>query len=267
MTYDDFFTDSYKKWVMGKNTPIDDNLSGYITRDQKLVLFELDRLIELKDDFAYVLVHSASEKKYQEFLKMNIKHNKRIWYSPMYRCGPEFFSLKGKKYKNIRNGRNKWEKEVVIESKPRFWDDIKQIIMLWREQSESRYFRMFTSNEWNFINTHIQHNFNNYITYCYYICDKIVGCSIYEHIRDDLFLSLFRKSDVSYPKLSNYIDYRSFHNVYDKYGEFFINIGDDGGRENLRKFKIQQFDVHKEFIVYSMIIDNRVKERKPKIIF
>ena len=42
LTYDDFCTDSYKKWVMGKNTPIDDKLSGYVTKDQKLVLFELD---------------------------------------------------------------------------------------------------------------------------------------------------------------------------------------------------------------------------------
>ena len=178
----------------------------------------------------------------------------------IYYFDEEYFKLYGKKYRNVRNAVNKYTDKITIKSKCNDVSEVIDLMKLWKKQRKDRYYMFITSGEEYFLNTF--YNDNDFISRFYYDNDVLIGYSIYERLENGLFNSFFRKCNLEYSHLSEFIDFKSFEYVYKQYGNFYLNIGDDGGDKKLKDYKNANFNIAHVFDLYDIVLVNKTKKKK-----
>lgn len=254
LTLDTFRTINLKKWLVGKKVPIDD-YEGFIKKDGNVVLFD-HRKVKTFMDKDFIYVYFLSKENYDEFKQYNIKHTLLKMNSIIYYCNEDFFELKGKKNKDLRYAYNMYKNNIIIKNEVDI-DGTKELIKIWRKVREGSHFRMNTADELYFLEKYYNSNLS---TLSFYKDGKMVGYSVVEKIKDNIYNLLFRKTDVRLTQFTYFVDYMTLKSINDR--PFYINVGDDGGKKKMFNYKTDNFPVHSITPSLSIKISNK-KDVKP----
>lgn len=162
----------------------------------------------------------------------------------------EFLDVKGSKYKEIRETRNKYDKIITIKTEPNNIDDVMILIDLWKKQRRELYgWQEHSGYDRNFFSSFWEKEKDDLFSYFFYLGDKLVGYSIISKLGDGKYYNyVIRKNDTSYRNLCLYIDFKSFNLMFDELGrEFVVNWGAASG--SILKYK-RKFPVYKEIDTY-----------------
>jgi hypothetical protein len=156
-----------------------------------------------------------------------------------------FFKLSGKKYTEIRETRNKLNKEIEIREDISSIDEVISLIDRWDVLSGKKYrFNRHSGYDRNFFKKYYNEEKDNLYSLFFYLDNILVGYSIVSKIQDDgCFRYLIRKNDISVVRnLCLYIDYKTFENLFSKIGKkFYINWGASSGQVLRYKKKFPVF--------------------------
>lgn len=253
LTLDTFRTINLKKWLVGKKVPIDD-YEGFIKKDGNVVLFDHKKVKTFMDkDFVYV--YFLSKENYDEFKQNNIKHTLSKMNSVIYYCDEDFFKLVGPKYTHIRRS-NRLYSNIIIKNSINT-DDLKIFIKKWRKTRANAHWRINTADEVYFIENYLTDSMH---TLSFYNGDELVGYSVTEHIKDNIYNVLFRKTDVTLSHLTYFVDYETCKNIKDV--PFYMHVGDDAGKKEMLHYKTKHFPVYNIIPSWSIKISNK-KDVKP----
>lgn len=163
---------------------------------------------------------------------------------------PEFFALSGGKYREIRETRNKWDREIVIKNCPNSVAEVVSLIDKWDEWSGEKYrFTRHSGYDRNFFRKYWEAEKDNLYSLFFYLDGVLVGYSIVSKIQDDgCFRYVIRKMDISVGRnICLYIDFKTFENIYKDRKTFYINWGASSGK--VLKYKMK-FPVYMTKKVY-----------------
>ena len=252
MKNDDFMTIGMRKLICGNKIPIDSEYNGFYESFDKLMLFTPDLIQDFCGSY-YCSMMMVSDEQLNHLKKVGYQYRRKSKKTTfIYKIDEDFFNTKGRRFKNIRTGLNRYLTDISVFDHPIRKEDVKMLIRLWNIQRRKYYYRLFTSTQVFFMENHFDPE--TYIGSFFYDGDRLIGFSVYEKVKTGYYNSLIRKNDMNYTHLSEFIDYISLKRLYNKVGNHFFNIGDDGGRKKLRDFKTKHFRVFKEFPLYSIDI-------------
>jgi len=259
MTYEDFNSFQFRKMKCKNNIPLNDEYTAYIDRKKNILHYvetckDFEKYLTTYDKIKFSYL---SEKQLDIIKKSNVKYKKDQYRQTyVYYFDEEYFKLFGKKYRNIRNSVNKYKDKITIKEKCNNITEVINLMKLWKKQRKDRYFLFITSSEEYFLNNYF--NDKDFVSHFYYDNNNLIGYSIYERLENGLFNSFFRKSNLDYSHLSEFIDFKSFESVYKKYGNFYLNIGDDGGDKKIKQYKTSNFNISDSYNLYDITIENNL---------
>jgi len=160
-----------------------------------------------------------------------------------------FFNLTGRKYQEIRETKNKWNKRVVVKTSPDSITEVLDLIKKWDELSGAKYrFNRHSGYDRNFFNKYWEGEKDNLFSLFFYYNNTLVGYSIVSKLNPNCFNYIIRKVDISVGRnICLYVDYKTFENIHNFYDKFYINWGASSG--NVLKYK-RKFSVIQENSVY-----------------
>ena len=209
------------------------NSSNIVSFDVKLTTIK-----EHKVSYAYI-----TEEDFKTIPKSEIK-SKYILTQTISKIDSEYLSLEGKKHKDDRNTRNKYDKIVSVKTKPNSIEEVLSLIDIWDAkrgdlvynwQKHSGYDRSFFTRFYEQEKENLQCLF-------FYIKGKLVGYSVISLVKDDeAYVFCLGKCDTEYKDISWYIDFRSFDYLLCDEEYVLINWGASSG--SLLKYKMR-FPVH-----------------------
>jgi len=163
----------------------------------------------------------------------------------------EYFKLRGKENKEIRETRNKWNKEIIIKYDIEDISSIIELINKWDEQSGFKYrWNRHSGYDRSFFIKYYEQEKKELISLFFYLGEKLIGYSIISlNSEDKCYRYILRKSDISIGRNTClYIDFKTFEHIFKNYKkEFYINWGASSG--NVLKYK-KKFPVYLEKKVY-----------------
>lgn len=156
----------------------------------------------------------------------------------------DFFHLSGKKFTELRETQNKFDKIIEVRNDC----DIDQIISFIDKWNESRGkdkygWQLHSGYDKTFFNNFYKKEQSKLYSNFFFIEGNLVGYSIIsKQSNNNEYQYIIRKCDTKYRNLSLYIDLYSFENIFNKIGEFIIDWGASSG--GVLKYK-------KKFPIYS----------------
>jgi hypothetical protein len=236
--------------MMSKHYIPFDNFSGFYKnkKKNKVVVYSEDKEFDC-DEINYYYIKTKPNIKYSSLFSSNVLVSN---------FNDNFFSLKGKEYKEIRESRNKWEKSIEIKN---YIDNIEEILDLlkkWDEFSGGKYgWQRHSGHDKSFFIKYYEQEKKDLFSLFFYCNNILIGYSIVSKIQNDnCFRYNIRKCDVSIGRnIGLYIDFKTFENIYSENKKFYINWGASAG--NLQKYK-KKFPVYKEVKVWFYKIKNKV---------
>ena len=220
----------------------------------------------IKNKKEVVLFDSSFAGKYSNFDKINLHYYNKIIEIEGYKkkssytsnliiskFSADFFKLEGKKYREIRETRNKYNKLVEVKYKIDNIDRVVEFIKKWNiDRGKEKYgWQLHSGYDINFFNKFYNEEKDNLFSNFYYIDDELVGYAIIsKEQKDNCYNYIIRKNNTKYRNLCLYIDYKIFERVFiDK--DFYINWGCSSG--NVLKYK-KKFPIYlcekRHFIKY-----------------
>lgn len=238
------------------------NYAGYVKNRKEVVLFDKNLIPNYlnmeKINLSYLRDKDISINGY----KVSSKYNMTVLVS---KFNKEFFDLKGKNFREIRETKNHYDKKVVIKNSIENIDEIIEFISKWIDiRGDDKYgWRCHAGYDKNFFTKYYMQEKDNLWSNFFYIDDKLVGYSIIskEACKLQKFNYIIRKSNTTYRNLCLYIDFKSFQRIFnDGNEEFYINWG--ANDSTLLKYK-KKFPVYVEEKAYFMKFV-KVKEEQNK---
>jgi hypothetical protein len=219
-----------------------ENWQGYIKNFKEVILFN-SSLINNYKNFKKINLNYINSK------EIEIEgYSKKSFYKSFQIVSffnKEFFKLKGKDHKEIRECRNKYNKIVIIKSDLNDINEIKNFILEWnKKRGEARYgWHLHSGYDINFFERYWEEEKNNLWSNFFYIKNKLVGYSICSKDKENnCYNYIIRKGDTSYRNLNLYIDYKTFEKINENNENFYINWGCSSG--SLLKYK-KKFPIYK----------------------
>jgi len=228
--------------MLSKNYIPFENWRGFYKKKDKtkIVVFDENFSSENFEEVNYYYIQDKPEvkKKYYSTLLVSVFNN-------------EFFELKGKENKELRETRNKWNKEIVIKYDIENIEDVINVIDNWDINSGVKYkWNKHSGYDRNFFRKYYEQEKKELISLFFYFGEKLIGYSIVSKIKEDdnCYRYIIRKMDVSVGRnVCLYIDYKTFEYIWRKENKkFLVNWGASSG--NVLKYK-------KKFPIY---LENRV---------
>lgn len=216
--------------MMSKGSVLFDNLKGFKKNRTTAVSFDS----EFDPEFpkvSYSYIHEKPPKPIKPYKGTQL----------VSRLDEEFFALSGKKYKEIRETRNYFDKIVSIKEYSK--QDVLGLIDLWSSTSGKKYgWQLHSGYDRNFFNNWYDLEKDNLFSRFYYIGDKIVGYSIL-HKGTNSWEYLLRKMDNSIRNTCLYVDYKTFEEIYKlEQKDFYVCWGASNGKLLKYKRKFGSFD-------------------------
>ena len=205
----------------------------------------------IKNKKEVVLFDSSLAKKYNNYNKINLYYypnrtyniegyNKTSSYSStmlVSNLSVDFFNLSGKKHREIRETRNKYNKLVDIKYELNDINTVIRFIKQWNiDRGKEKYgWQLHSGYDINFFNRFYNEEKDNLFSNFYYIGDNLVGYAIVsKNKKDNCYNYIIRKNDTKYRNLCLYIDYKIFKRIFIG-KDFYINWGCSSG--NVLKYK------------------------------
>lgn len=223
--------------------------NGFKKNKNNIVLFY--PALNIKDfNEKNIYINYLLEDEYNNIISSGIDLKKSKQKMILSQIDNDFLLLKGNKYHEFRETKNKYDKIISIKNVPNSIDDVLNLIKVWDEisgikygwQRHSGYDRNFFCNIWS-------QEKDQLFSYFFYLEDKLVGYSIISKLGNgENFNYIIRKNNTSYRNLCLYIDLKSFSLMFDELQKpFTINWGAASG--NILKYK-KKFPIYKEIPVY-----------------
>ncbi len=153
-----------------------------------------------------------------------------------------FFDLSGKKYQEIRETRNHFDR--IITTRDYNKQDVLDLIDFWDTHTgKPKYkWQLHSGYDRNFFNIWYDQEKDNLFSRFYYIEDRMVGYSIL-HKGVDCWEYLLRKADNTLRNTCLYIDYKTFESIYQQeQRDFFVCWGSSKGSLLIYKRKFGSYD-------------------------
>jgi hypothetical protein len=154
----------------------------------------------------------------------------------------DFFCLNGRKFREIRETKNKWDKKISIKAAPNSILEVIDLINKWDILSGGKYgFNRHSGYDRNFFNKYWESEKDSLFSLFFYYDDVLVGYSIVSKLNPNDFTYVIRKVDISVGRnICLYVDYKTFENIHKFYDKFHINWGASSGKvlKYKRKFPI-----------------------------
>jgi len=150
----------------------------------------------------------------------------------------DFFELRGKKNKEIRETRNKYNKSIIIKKDIENIEEVIGLINCWDKISGVKYgWQRHSGYDKSFFLKYYEQEKKDLFSLFFYIDGVLVGYSVVSKIMDgDCFRYIIRKFDASFRNICLYIDFKIFENLYSEYGgDFRVSWGASSG--NVLKYK------------------------------
>ena len=235
-----------KHTIMGMmskhHIPFNDYL-GFFKNKAKDKVVVFDNNFPLKDykEINYSYVFNKPEPKIKNMYHSNllISH-----------FDEDFFKLSGKEYKEIRETRNKYNKNITIKKDIENIDKVIELIDRWDTLSGFKYkWQRHSGYDRSFFIKYYEQEKENLFSLFFYLDDVLVGYSVVSGIiENNCFRYVIRKMDSSFRNLCLYIDFKTFENLYNEYGKnYYLNWGASKG--NVLRYK-KKFPIHYEQKVY-----------------
>ena len=246
ITLDLFKTIPYRASMLSKTYIPFNNYSGFSKHRNEIVLFNDDNIEKFRKYENLRIYHVPDE--VVTNLKSKVKILSRNKYiSIITKLDKVYFSMSGKSNKEKRNVVNKYEvnTKLSVQEYPNSIQEIKIFLRNWKEKRKTKYNERMIRIGYNlnFITNYMFPFKDQLITKFYYDGNKLIGMTIIEKIKDNIYNLLIRKSDPGYSQLSYYIDYSSFKEIFDKsgYESLIINLGVDCGDKGISDYKTKKF--------------------------
>ena len=242
----DYITRHTIMGMLSKNYIPFDNWIGYIKNKNEVILFtDSDNIISNNMNYPKINLNYI-EKIVNPKDKIKGYINSSSYYLTNVRSkfDSDFFKLSGKKFIELRETQNKFDKIIKVKNDC----DIDLIISFINEWDNNRGkdkygWQLHSGYDKTFFNKFYKIEQDKLYSNFFFINDKLVGYSIVSRDTDDNeYKYIIRKCDTSYRNLSLYIDLYSFKNIFNDVGEFIIDWGASSG--GVLKYK-------KKFPVYS----------------
>jgi hypothetical protein len=259
-----FNTDLFKLSFLNKRYKVLANLNGVIKNRNAITLFSDSEIEQYIDKYSKIMLINISEVEYEDFKVKRLKHTKSKEISTVLSFPQEYFlDLQGKENRQLRTRLRKFKQNYKVEyfSKPKAYLDFFDFIKEWEFLRRDAHHFLVTGYDKNFFSKFLFNTNNNLYPLFFYHETKMVGFSIIEHVRDNLFNYLFRKANTSINGLTHFVDFISFQNMSNIFKtEIIVNMGSDMGDKKLRYYKTHSFNVElRELITYKIKIINQEK--------
>lgn len=209
-----------------------ENWQGYQANRNKAVLFDENLTAD------YPTIHY-----YYIYNKPNIKHYHLT--QLISHITPEFFELSGKKWREIRETRNKFDKIVSIKEYNQ--KDVLGLIDVWDKTAGVKYgFQRRSGRDRNFFNKWFKQEQDKLFARFFYIEDDLIGYSVL-HKNNGCYEYLIRKTLSEMRNTCLYVDYKTMEEIHQHENDFYVNWGASKGK--LLKYK-KKFPVFEERPVY-----------------
>ena len=220
--------------------------SGFQKNRKEVVSFYGEKIEELKK-FPKINLHYQKDKKIEiEGYEKTSSYNGTQVFSNF---NQDFFSLKGKKWSEIREARNHYNKKIRIEDSIPVYYAI-NFLERWKETYGKKYgWQQHTGYDINFFNKFYKEEESELWGLSFWLGDKFVGYSVVSRYlppngTQNCFNYIIRKADNRYRNLCLYIDYKTFEWIWEeKRNDFWINWGASSG--GVLKYK-KKFPVYLE---------------------
>ncbi len=152
----------------------------------------------------------------------------------------EYFELRGKKCKEMRETRNKWNKKIIIKNEINSINEISDLIKIWDINSGEKYrWNRHSGHDRNFFIKYYEQEKENLYSLFFYFGEKLIGYSVVSKISEDnCYRYIVRKMNISVGRnIGLYIDFKTIENIWREIGrgEFYVNWGASAGK--LLKYK------------------------------
>lgn len=210
-----------------------DDWRGYQANKNKAVLFDERLKADYPTVHYYYIYNKPAQKHYH--LTQLISH-----------ITPNFFELRGKKWKEIRETRNKFDK--IVKMKEYDQQAVLDLIKKWDETAGVKYgFQRRSGRDRNFFQRWFEQEKERLFYRFFYIDERLVGYSVL-HKKDGCYEYLIRKTLSEMRNTCLYVDYKTMEELFAVEPDgFFVNWGASGGK--LLKYK-KKFPMFEERPVY-----------------
>ena len=242
------------KGMLSKRYKPTEDWSGFWKNSKHFVTFDstFNSINIKKISYSYILEKQIKNiEKYKSCFRLTLLHS--IF-------NDEFFELKNKKFREIRETKNKYNKICYISTKIPKLIEINNLLNYWDEVSGKKYgWTRHSGIDRNFFDKYYKEE--EFIGLFFYIDQKLVGYSImskkYKNLNNNYFFDyIIRKNDIKYRNLTLYIDYKIFEYIYNNYvNNFIVNFGGSSG--NLLKYKMK-FPIYNIQPIYFITKENNV---------
>lgn len=256
-----FTTKDFILSFLNKKYKLLPNYEGFIKNKYSLTLFKTMNLDKYLGQFEKITLMNISENEYKIFCKSGIKHTKNKEFSTILFIERKYFNdIYGKNNRNLRNSINKFTLKYKIETldKPRAYLDYYDFIKVWESIRKYAHHFLVTGYDKNYFSKFLFNHKGNLFAKFFYHENTLVGFSIIEHVKENLFNYLFRKADTTYNGLTQFIDFTTFQSISRIFNmDIIVNMGSDMGDKKLRYYKTHSFHVDMlELITYKIKIKN-----------
>jgi hypothetical protein len=225
--------------------PLDNN-QGYIKNKKEVVLFTSDNDVINK----YLSYPKINLNYANEIVDVKNKINgyslssKYFSYMLLSQFNKDFFDLKGQDFREIRETRNKYRKNIVVKNEVDSLEAISFIREWITRRGDERYgWQLHAGYDINFFTKYYNVEKDKLWCNSFYIDSKLVGYSIVSKEWNENYKYLIRKNDTDFRNLCLYIDFYTFERMYNEVGDFIVNWGANGG--SLLTYK-KKFPIHSE---------------------
>ncbi len=220
---------------------------GYVKNKKEVVLFNVDVANLYNVDiltFGYV-----------DDKKVEIDgYTRTSWYPldvVLSNIDQDFIDVKTKKFKEIRETRNHYDKIVSVKNDIIDISEVIALIDTWKHNRGEKYgWQCHAGYDKNFfLNFYVEEKENLWSNF-FYIDDKLVGYSIIsKDMANNEIKYIIRKNDTTYRNLCLYVDYKSFALVHGEIGDFLLNWGGSSGGILQYKRKFPMFNTYRKYFV------------------
>jgi len=233
--------------MLSKNYKTLDDYKGYQKNSKEVVLFDLSLLPIYLSVFPKINLSYLVEMPILDLSSNYIILSQRKEFMLVGEISDEFMALKGKRWIEIRETRNKYDKVISITNEID-QEKVIEFIRQWNElRGKSKYgWQLHSGYDINFFQTFYEQEKDNLWCHFFMLNDELVGYSVISRLaegKDHCFDYVIRKTRTDLRNLCLYVDFKSFENIYRERKDFRINWGCSTG--TLLKYK-------KKFPVFSL---------------
>ena len=219
--------------MLSKNYMPFNNWAGYVKNKNEVILFtDSDNIISKYLNYPKINLNYIDK---LESPKNRIKgylNSSSYWLTNIKsKLDADFFKLSGKKFTEMRETQNRYDKIVEVR------DDCDMELVIdfidkWNEErGKDKYgWQLHSGYDKTFFNKFYKKERSKLYSKFFFINNELVGYSIIsKESNNNEYQYIIRKCDVSYRNLTLYIDIFSFEEIFNKVGDFIIDWGASGG--------------------------------------